>query len=86
MGIPCLTVRENTERPITLTEGTNLLVGLDGRRLVEEARKVLRGKGRRGVSPSSGTAAPPPGLSRRWRTISLPNTRSPNKWMCNPSP
>ena len=42
LGIPCLTVRENTERPITLSEGTNLLVGLNGRRLVEEARKVLR--------------------------------------------
>jgi len=51
MGIPCLTVRENTERPITLTEGTNLLVGLDGRRLVEEARKVLRGKGKKGRIP-----------------------------------
>jgi UDP-N-acetylglucosamine 2-epimerase (non-hydrolysing) len=51
LGIPCLTVRENTERPITLTEGTNLLVGLDGRRLVEEARKVLRGKGKKGRVP-----------------------------------
>jgi UDP-N-acetylglucosamine 2-epimerase len=51
MGIPCLTVRENTERPITLTEGTNLLVGLDGRRLVEEALKVLRGKGKKGRIP-----------------------------------
>jgi UDP-N-acetylglucosamine 2-epimerase (non-hydrolysing) len=39
LGIPCLTVRENTERPITLSEGTNLLVGLNGSRLVEEARK-----------------------------------------------
>ena len=51
MGIPCLTVRENTERPITLTEGTNLLVGLDRRRLVEEARKVLHGKGKKGRVP-----------------------------------
>jgi UDP-N-acetylglucosamine 2-epimerase (non-hydrolysing) len=51
MGIPCLTVRENTERPITLTEGTNLLVGLDGRRLVEEARKVLHGKAKKGHLP-----------------------------------
>jgi UDP-N-acetylglucosamine 2-epimerase (non-hydrolysing) len=51
LGIPCLTVRENTERPITLSEGTNLLVGLDGRRLVEEARKVLRGEGKKGHVP-----------------------------------
>ncbi|MFZ0963020.1 MAG: UDP-N-acetylglucosamine 2-epimerase (non-hydrolyzing) [Terriglobia bacterium] len=51
LGIPCLTVRENTERPITLTEGTNLLVGLDGRRLVEEARKIVRGEGKKGNVP-----------------------------------
>jgi UDP-N-acetylglucosamine 2-epimerase (non-hydrolysing) len=51
LGIPCLTVRENTERPITLSEGTNLLVGLNGRCLVEEARKVLRGKGKKGRVP-----------------------------------
>ncbi|MGO8818043.1 MAG: non-hydrolyzing UDP-N-acetylglucosamine 2-epimerase [Terriglobia bacterium] len=51
LGIPCLTVRSNTERPITLSEGTNLLVGLDGSRLVEEARKVLRGEGKKGHIP-----------------------------------
>jgi UDP-N-acetylglucosamine 2-epimerase (non-hydrolysing) len=51
LGIPCLTVRESTERPITLSEGTNLLVGLNGRRLVEEARKVLRGEGKKGQLP-----------------------------------
>ncbi len=51
LGIPCLTVRENTERPITISMGTNLLVGLNGRRLVEEARKVLRGKGKKGRVP-----------------------------------
>jgi UDP-N-acetylglucosamine 2-epimerase (non-hydrolysing) len=51
LGIPCLTVRENTERPITLSEGTNLLVGLNGSRLVEETRKVLRGEGKKGHVP-----------------------------------
>jgi UDP-N-acetylglucosamine 2-epimerase (non-hydrolysing) len=51
LGIPCLTVRENTERPITLSEGTNLLVGLDGPRLVVEARKILRGEGKKGRVP-----------------------------------
>ena len=51
MGIPCLTVRENTERPITISVGTNILVGLNGTRLVEEARKVLRGEGKKGEVP-----------------------------------
>ena len=51
LGIPCLTVRESTERPITLSEGTNLLVGLNGRLLVEEARRVLRGEGKKGRVP-----------------------------------
>ncbi|MGQ9561371.1 MAG: non-hydrolyzing UDP-N-acetylglucosamine 2-epimerase [Candidatus Oleimicrobiaceae bacterium] len=51
LGVPCLTVRENTERPITITMGTNVLVGSDPARLVEEARRVLRGDGKRGSVP-----------------------------------
>jgi UDP-N-acetylglucosamine 2-epimerase (non-hydrolysing) len=51
LGIPCLTVRESTERPITISEGTNLLVGLNGCRLVEEAQKILRGEGKKGQAP-----------------------------------
>ncbi len=42
LGVPCLTLRDNTERPITLTEGTNVLVGRDPDRIVGEARRVLR--------------------------------------------
>ena len=52
LGVPCLTVRENTERPITVTEGTNTLVGLDPERLIKEARKVIRGEGKRGRVPA----------------------------------
>ena len=52
LGVPCLTVRKNTERPITISEGTNLLVGIDGHRLVEEARKILRGEGKKGRVPA----------------------------------
>src|SRR5207249_1669626 len=38
LGIPCLTVRENTERPVTVSLGTNVLVGADTRRLQTEVK------------------------------------------------
>lgn len=41
LGVPCVTLRENTERPVTLTEGTNVLVGSDTGRIVEEAAKAV---------------------------------------------
>jgi len=43
LGVPCLTMRENTERPVTITTGTNQLIGRDMDRLVAEARRVLNG-------------------------------------------
>jgi len=43
LGIPCLTVRENTERPITVTLGTNVLVGRDWKALREEFCRALSG-------------------------------------------
>jgi UDP-N-acetylglucosamine 2-epimerase (non-hydrolysing) len=43
LGIPCLTIRENTERPITITEGTNHLVGTDVDRIVATATAALEG-------------------------------------------
>jgi UDP-N-acetylglucosamine 2-epimerase (non-hydrolysing) len=52
LNIPCLTLRETTERPVTITQGTNLLLGHDAGRIVEEANKILRGKGKTGHSPS----------------------------------
>ncbi len=52
LGIPCLTLRENTERPVTMDEGSNVLVGTDPRRIVEEAAKVLAGHGKQGRRPA----------------------------------
>jgi UDP-N-acetylglucosamine 2-epimerase (non-hydrolysing) len=41
LGVPCLTFRENTERPITVTEGTNTVVGLDPRRVAAAVDDIL---------------------------------------------
>jgi UDP-N-acetylglucosamine 2-epimerase (non-hydrolysing) len=51
LGVPCLTVRANTERPITVTLGTNILVGSDRARLVQEVSRILDGKGKSGKIP-----------------------------------
>ena len=44
LGVPCLTLRENTERPVTITQGTNQLVGTDPKKIVAVARKLLAGE------------------------------------------
>lgn len=52
LGIPCLTLRENTERPITVELGTNILVGTEPKEIVAAAGKVLAGThGRTGKPP-----------------------------------
>jgi UDP-N-acetylglucosamine 2-epimerase (non-hydrolysing) len=51
LGVPCVTIRENTERPVTVDEGSNVLAGTDPARIVAEARKVLRGEGKHGRRP-----------------------------------
>jgi UDP-N-acetylglucosamine 2-epimerase (non-hydrolysing) len=51
LGVPCLTVRENTERPITVSMGTNVLVGRDPEKLRMELSRVLGGKAKRGAVP-----------------------------------
>lgn len=52
LGVPCLTLRENTERPITIHEGTNQLIGTDMDKLKIEFEKVLCGSGKRGRCPA----------------------------------
>ena len=51
LGVPCLTVRENTERPITITNGTNTLVGTDMELLTREVAQILAGQGKGGRVP-----------------------------------
>ncbi len=50
-GVPCLTLRPNTERPITITEGTNTLVKLETDDIVNEAQKILSGNIKKGSIP-----------------------------------
>jgi UDP-N-acetylglucosamine 2-epimerase (non-hydrolysing) len=51
LGIPCLTLRENTERPITVAEGTNIIVGRKHTLILEETKKILTGHGKVGKRP-----------------------------------
>jgi UDP-N-acetylglucosamine 2-epimerase (non-hydrolysing) len=51
LGIPCLTLRENTERPITVSEGTNVIVGTDPARILSEANNILNEPRRPGRHP-----------------------------------
>jgi UDP-N-acetylglucosamine 2-epimerase (non-hydrolysing) len=51
LGVPCVTLRENTERPITIDEGTNMLAGTDPDRVVELALLAAAGGGKRGRRP-----------------------------------
>jgi UDP-N-acetylglucosamine 2-epimerase (non-hydrolysing) len=51
LGVPCLTLRNNTERPITTSMGTNTLIGLDGGKLRCELANILEGRPKRGRVP-----------------------------------
>lgn len=51
LGVPCLTLRENTERPITVAQGTNTLVGRDPVAILHGVVGILQGQGKRGRVP-----------------------------------
>ena len=52
LNIPCITLRDTTERPITITEGTNILVKDDPEKIIKEVTKSLDGSSRKGKCPS----------------------------------
>lgn len=51
LGVPCLTIRENTERPITVEQGTNTLVGCDPQAIRKGVGEILSGTGKTGRVP-----------------------------------
>jgi UDP-N-acetylglucosamine 2-epimerase (non-hydrolysing) len=60
LGVPCLTLRENTERPATVEHGSNQVVGVDSDRILAAARLILQGPERQFQRPAlwDGKAAP----------------------------
>lgn len=52
LGVPCITLRENTERPVTIEEGTNELTGLDESKILALTEKALAGKWKRASIPN----------------------------------
>ena len=51
LGVPCITLRNNTERPITVAEGTNVIVGQDPQRILAAVDDVLQTGGQAGRIP-----------------------------------
>jgi UDP-N-acetylglucosamine 2-epimerase (non-hydrolysing) len=51
LGVPCLTIRHNTERPVTISQGTNVLVGTDPEQIAGQARQILAGQAKEGHIP-----------------------------------
>lgn len=51
LGVTCLTLRQNTERPVTVSQGTNTIVGSNAETILAEAKKALDGSGKTGRIP-----------------------------------
>jgi UDP-N-acetylglucosamine 2-epimerase (non-hydrolysing) len=51
LGVPCVTIRDNTERPITVEQGTNVLAGTDPARVIEAALQAVAGNAKKGRRP-----------------------------------
>jgi UDP-N-acetylglucosamine 2-epimerase (non-hydrolysing) len=51
LGVPCLTLRSNTERPVTVTQGTNQVIGSSPERIIAASLGILEGRGKEGQVP-----------------------------------
>jgi UDP-N-acetylglucosamine 2-epimerase (non-hydrolysing) len=51
MAIPCLTMRQNTERPVTITQGTNVLVGQDEEKIFKNIKRIMEQRPKKAVIP-----------------------------------
>jgi len=51
LGVPCVTIRKNTERPVTVERGTNVLAGTDPAAVLAAAREILAGRAKKGGMP-----------------------------------
>ena len=51
LNIPCLTLRKNTGRPVTVEKGTNIVIGQNKDRIIKESLKILSGRRKRGEIP-----------------------------------
>lgn len=51
LGVPCITMRDQTERPITVEVGTNVVIGNSPARILEESYRILSGHGKKGALP-----------------------------------
>ncbi len=52
LGIPCLTLRNNTERPVTISQGTNILTGTSKCKIIEKAQEIISSKIKKGEIPN----------------------------------
>ena len=51
MGVPCMTLRDNTERPETVTQGTNVLIGTNPQKLIPAFKRLFDGHWKKGTIP-----------------------------------
>ena len=84
LDVPCLTLRENTERPITVAQGTNTLVGTNRDAILVGVDEILAGKGKHGCIPElwDGRAAERI-ASDLWQWLQLRSSRSNGTYKVN---